>query len=69
MENRLIAYIRNQLKLRGYKGDGKATAERLAHLVATSAYEKGSLRLCASGSLKLRMVLWVKCRMPMKLLV
>jgi hypothetical protein len=46
IETRLIAYFRNELKARGFKGDRRKEAERLAHATASRAYEECTLEQC-----------------------
>ena len=46
IENRLIAYFRNELKIRGYQGDRRKEAERLAQATASRAYEECTLEQC-----------------------
>jgi hypothetical protein len=46
IENRLIAYFRNGLKARGYQGDRRKEAERLAQATASRAYEECTLEQC-----------------------
>jgi len=43
---RLIAYFKNGLKARGYQGDRKKEAERLAQATASRAYEECTLDQC-----------------------
>lgn len=46
IENRLIAYFRNGLKARGYQGDRRKEAKRLAHATASRAYEECTPEQC-----------------------
>jgi len=46
IKNRLIAYLRNGLKARGYQGDRQKEAERLAQAAASKTYEKCTLKQC-----------------------
>ena len=46
IHNRLVAYFKSGLKARGYQGDRKKEAERLAQATAIRAYKECTLEQC-----------------------